>query len=87
MVLPYFDYGDVLYLKSNTKLFNKLQTLQNRALGVCFGNRVLINTDEMHLQVTEWAFFGPPGGQETMYHLRVALTFYVSPPRTDKGFP
>ena len=50
MVLPYFDYGDVLYLKSNTKLLNKLQTLQNRALRICFGNRVLINIDEMHRQ-------------------------------------
>ena len=50
MILPYYDYGDILYQHSNSKLINKLQTLQNRALRICFGNRVLLNNDEMHLQ-------------------------------------
>ena len=50
MVLPYFDYGDVLYQNSSTKLINKLQSLQNRGLRLCFGNGTLLNTDEMHIE-------------------------------------
>ena len=38
MVIPYFDYGDILYNCSSEKLFTKLQKLQNRGLKICFGN-------------------------------------------------
>ena len=50
MVLPYFDYGDVLYQNSSTKSTNKLQSLQNRGVRICFGNGTLLNTDEMHIE-------------------------------------
>ena len=32
MVLPFFDYGDILYQGTKNKHLNKLQKLQNRAL-------------------------------------------------------
>ena len=34
-VLPYFDYGDILYIGTNGKSLDKLQKLQNRALRIC----------------------------------------------------
>ena len=34
-VLPYFDYGDILYIGTNGKSLDKLQKLQSRALGIC----------------------------------------------------
>ena len=35
MILPVLEYGDVAYDNSDTKLLNKLQVLQNRALRIC----------------------------------------------------
>ena len=35
MILPYFDYGDILFSKSSKKLLDKLDRLQRRALRVC----------------------------------------------------
>ena len=34
-ILPYFDYGDILYNTSFQRILYKLQILQNRALRVC----------------------------------------------------
>ena len=36
MILPYLDYGDIFYIKPNLKQISKLQTLQNRALKICY---------------------------------------------------
>ena len=35
MILPYFDYGDILFINSPKKLLNKLENLQKRALKLC----------------------------------------------------
>ena len=35
MIIPYIDYGDIFYMKSNVTQVKKLQTLQNRALRIC----------------------------------------------------
>ena len=35
MILPVIEYGDVAYDKSDAKLLDKLQVLQNRALRIC----------------------------------------------------
>ena len=48
MILPYFDYGDVIYMGGNTKLLNKLQVLQNRALKVCLQVHKRYPTIELH---------------------------------------
>ena len=48
MVLPYFDYGDILYQGTSYKHLNKLQKLQNRALRICCGHRNMLTTYEMH---------------------------------------
>ena len=48
MILPYFDYGDVVYMGGNTKLLNKLQVLQNRALKVCLQVHKRYPTIELH---------------------------------------
>ena len=34
-ILPYFDYGDILYMGTNQQTISKLQKLQNRALRLC----------------------------------------------------
>ena len=43
--LPYFDYGDVFYLKTHLRTLYKLQKLQNRALKLCLGHNARYNTD------------------------------------------
>ena len=35
MILPYFDYGDVIYMAGSKTLLAKPQRLQNKALWVC----------------------------------------------------
>ena len=35
MILPYFDYGDILFMKSQKHLLSKLDHLQKRALKMC----------------------------------------------------
>ena len=35
MILPYFDYGDIIYMNSNQDGLDKLQRLQNRCLKIC----------------------------------------------------
>ena len=37
MLLPYLDYADVIYHKSNSGDLAKLQRLQNRCLRICLG--------------------------------------------------
>ena len=52
MVLPYFDYGDIIYQCTSTKHLNnyKLHKLQNRGLQICFGHRNVLSTDDMHIE-------------------------------------
>ena len=42
MILPYFDYGDILFINSPKKLLNKLSQLQKRAVKICLkiGNEI-----------------------------------------------
>ena len=35
MILPYLDYGDILFINSSKKLLNKLDQLQKRAVKLC----------------------------------------------------
>ena len=35
MILPYFDYGDILFINSSKKQLNKLDHLQKRAIKIC----------------------------------------------------
>ena len=48
MVLPYFDYADVIYDKASTSELDKLQRLQNRCLKLCQGNDRYFGTDQVH---------------------------------------
>ena len=48
MVLPYFDYGDILFLSANKDLLNDLQIAQNRCLKICLKLPWLTNTDLVH---------------------------------------
>ena len=50
MIIPYFDYGDVLYHCSSVKLLDKLQSLQNRGLKICFGQGIGLTIEEMHIR-------------------------------------
>ena len=55
MILPYFDYGDILFMNSSTKLLDKLDRLQRRALKLCI--RVGANTpDNILLRTANVAF-------------------------------
>ena len=48
MLLPYFDYVDVIYHKSNSSDLEKIQRLQNRCLRVCMGFDRRYSVDRAH---------------------------------------
>ena len=48
LVVPYFDYGDIIFLWGITVRLHKLQRLQNRALRICHGKSKLFPTQELH---------------------------------------
>ena len=56
IILPYFDYGDILFMKSQKYLLSKLDHLQKRALKMCLHitgdvpeNILLTSADVAHL--------------------------------------
>ena len=48
MLLPYFDYADVIYNNACSKDLHKLQTLQNKSLRLCLGRDRMFSTDRAH---------------------------------------
>ena len=50
MILPYFDYGDVVYMGGRKDMLEKLQRLQNRALKICLRVEHRHPTDDLHRQ-------------------------------------
>ena len=48
MILPYLDYGDVIFHKANSADLGRLQRLQNRCLKLCAGHERLFSTDLAH---------------------------------------
>ena len=50
MILPYFDYADVVYVKANTTELDKLQRLQNKCLKICQGHDKLYGTNRAHIE-------------------------------------
>ena len=48
MILPYFDYGDILYNTACKEGLDKLQRLQNRCLKICINVNVRFDTNELH---------------------------------------
>ena len=48
MLLPYLDYADVIFHKSNSRDLNKLQRLQNRCLRICLGYDRRFSTERVH---------------------------------------
>ena len=50
MILPYFDYGDVIYSSANQEGLEKLQRLQNKCLKICKGYNKRAGTDEIHIE-------------------------------------
>ena len=47
MVIPYIEYGDIIYSGSNSRMLGKLQNIQNRGLRVCL-NEARISTVSLH---------------------------------------
>ena len=48
MILPYFDYGDIIYNTASQELRDKLQRLQNRCLKICKRVNTRFNTKDLH---------------------------------------
>ena len=48
MILPYFDYGDVIYNTASKEGLDRLQRLQNRCLKICKNVNMRFNTEELH---------------------------------------
>ena len=48
MILPYFDYADVIFHKANMKELDKLQKLQNKCLRICLNRDRRFNTERAH---------------------------------------
>ena len=55
MMLPYFDYADVIFDKALNKDIKKLQTLQNKCLRICLGEERRFHADRAH-KVTDTPF-------------------------------
>ena len=64
MILPYFDYGDVIYNTAGQEGLDKLQRLQNRCLKICKGFNVRFCTKELH-EITKM----PKLSQRRMAHV------------------
>ena len=45
MILPYLDYGDIFYMNANAE---QLQTLQNRAIRICFSTNLRAPIEILH---------------------------------------
>ena len=58
MILPYFDYCDVIYQTTCMSDLDKLQRLQNKCLKTCLGLNRLHNTKEVH-SMAKCAYLGP----------------------------
>ena len=48
MILPYFDYADIIYDKANQGELDKLQRVQNRCLKICMLTNIKTDTDFVH---------------------------------------
>ena len=48
MILPFFDYADVIYDRANTTKLDKLQRLQNKCLKICLGQDRRYSTNRAH---------------------------------------
>ena len=48
MLLPYFDYADVIFDKAIDRDTSKLQKLQNRCLKICMGKERRFSTEVIH---------------------------------------
>ena len=48
MILPFFDYADVIYHNARVNELDKLQRLQNRALKLCLGLHKREDTELVH---------------------------------------
>ena len=49
MIVPYFDYGDVVYDTANADCLDKLQRLQNRFLKICKLLNIRHDTEHLHV--------------------------------------
>ena len=48
MILPYFDYGDVIYNVASQEGLDRLQRLQNRCLKICKNLNIRHDTNDLH---------------------------------------
>ena len=48
MILPHFDYGDIIYAASSQENLNELQILQNKCLRLCTKSAFDININQLH---------------------------------------
>ena len=51
MILPYFDYADIVFDKANQSDLDKLQRMQNIGLKVCLRTSIRTDTDLIHFLV------------------------------------
>ena len=68
MILPYFDYGDVIYDSSFKEGLDKLQRLQNKCLKICKGLNIRFETDILHT-ITKC----PKLGERRKVHINVFM--------------
>ena len=52
MILPYFDYCDIVYAKACADDIDKLQRVQNKCLKTCLSLHNLHGTDDVHRQAS-----------------------------------
>ncbi len=48
LVIPHFDYGDIVYDAMSSTSANQLQVIQNNCLRICLGRDKMSSTDDLH---------------------------------------
>ena len=48
MILPYFDYCDIIYSQTATECLDKLQRLQNKGIRICLKAEPRSNVATIH---------------------------------------
>ena len=50
MILPYFDYADIIYTAANQEGLDRLQRLQNKCLKICMSYNIRYDTKLLHAE-------------------------------------
>ena len=57
LILPYFDYGDIIYMFASSNELSKLERLQERCINICTRTYGRDNIDNIRAEYKLYLFF------------------------------